>query len=285
LLVADSPEEDWLFGDGGFAKIYGDRLAESSLLQTAVSTRWVFIWMLSQADYKGRFKCCDIPTLAHASRTRLTECRRAVHTLEQPDASSQTPDHEGRRIKKIHGGWQVLNYEKYRDFRTHRQVNDAERQQAHRERKRDMSRDVTVTPRDIATRHQTPDTRDQRQTAHRDPEPLLPSEQVVEVDGENASTPGKSKRKKPKYELQWEPGADGNMGTFVGDRDALRAKVNGLYLEEFGQDWIRRTWQTCLDWCNGEGKEKIKAKKDCWLFALGWFRRDAAKQREREDGR
>ena len=46
----------WTFGAGGFAKLYGDRLAQSSLLDRDVATRWVFVFMLSQADAQGRYR-------------------------------------------------------------------------------------------------------------------------------------------------------------------------------------------------------------------------------------
>jgi len=151
-------ENDWAFGSGGFSKLYGERLAESSLLDCALATRWVFVFMLSQADSKGRYRCASIRGLARASVVSLEDAELAVAELESPDPNSTTPDDEGRRARRIPGGWQVVNYERYRDFRTEKQIQDAERQKSKRER--DASRDVTVTsPPD--NREQTTDSKEQ----------------------------------------------------------------------------------------------------------------------------
>ena len=153
-------DNDWTFGNGGFVKIYGHRLSESSLLQCPVSTRWLFVWMLSQADSEGRVKG-TAESLARSSRTKLSHVERSLTILAQPDPSSQSPEFEGRRIEKIPGGWQILNYKKYREFRSKRQVYEAEKKKRQRQRQRDMSRDVPECPGEIRTRHQIPDIREQ----------------------------------------------------------------------------------------------------------------------------
>jgi hypothetical protein len=33
-----------------------------------------------------------------------------------PDPHSRTPEHEGRRVAKVEGGWLILNHKKYRDM-------------------------------------------------------------------------------------------------------------------------------------------------------------------------
>ena len=136
---------DWTFGNGGFAKLYGDRLAQSSLLDTAVATRWVFIFILAQADAEGRYRCASVAGLARAASVTLKDAERAVRELEAPDLDSTSKEYDGRRLLRIPGGWRVANYARYRDYRSRRQILDADRQQRHRSRQRDMSRDITVT--------------------------------------------------------------------------------------------------------------------------------------------
>jgi len=66
--MADPVEapDDWAFGSGGFAKIYGERLANSSILETAPASRWVFVFMMAQADSRaatGAPRCRPSPGL------------------------------------------------------------------------------------------------------------------------------------------------------------------------------------------------------------------------------
>lgn len=69
----------------------------------------------------------------------------ALERLTAPDNESRTPDHEGRRMARIAGGYLILNFIKYRD----RDHSSAERQARFRARKKqtsNASNAVTVTP-------------------------------------------------------------------------------------------------------------------------------------------
>lgn len=162
--MSDQDDATWTFGAGGFCKIYGNRLAQSSLLDAAVATRWVFVYMLSQADALGRYRCATVPALARAANVSLPQARKAVQELEAPDPQSTSKDHEGRRILAIRGGWQVVNFTTYRDFRTMEQEAAAERKRRQREKEeaeRDKSRDVPLGHSDdrADVRRQTSDDR------------------------------------------------------------------------------------------------------------------------------
>jgi hypothetical protein len=69
----------------------------------------------------------------------------ALRQLGEPEATSRTPDFEGRRLVRIDGGYILLNYMKYRD----RDYTSAQRSKRYRERlasRRDKSpshRDIT----------------------------------------------------------------------------------------------------------------------------------------------
>jgi hypothetical protein len=133
-MTTNDDTADWAFGSGGFAKVYGDRLAQSSLLDTAVATRWVFIWMLSQADAEGRYRCATVAALARHANVTRAQAQKAVRELEASDPSSTSPDERGRRIVRIPGGWRVVNATKYRVFQTKEQQAAAERKRRQRER-------------------------------------------------------------------------------------------------------------------------------------------------------
>jgi len=129
-------------GFGGFAKLYGNRLAESSLLDCDVATRWVFIFMLSKADARGIFRCATLSGLARAANVSRSQAAKAVDELEAPDPDSTSKENEGCRIKRITGGWKLVTYSKYREYRSSKQIKDAARQKAWRDA-RDMSRNIT----------------------------------------------------------------------------------------------------------------------------------------------
>ena len=77
-------------------------------------TRLVWIAMLATADRLGRIHG-SIPGLANLARVPVEDCRTAIDTFLAPDRDSRTPDHEGRRIEVIEGGWRLLNYVKFRE--------------------------------------------------------------------------------------------------------------------------------------------------------------------------
>lgn len=69
--------------------------------------------MLAMADKDGLVSA-SVPGLATLARTSVEKCEEALVTLSSPDRYSRTREFEGRRIKEVEGGWQLLNYDKYR---------------------------------------------------------------------------------------------------------------------------------------------------------------------------
>lgn len=98
-------------------------------------TRIVWITMLAMSDKNGEVMG-SIPGLARLANVSIEECERAVNRLESEDKYSRTPDHEGRRIAKIEGGWEILNHAKYRRMASKEEAKEkaAERQRRYRER-------------------------------------------------------------------------------------------------------------------------------------------------------
>lgn len=83
--------------------------------------------MLAMADRRGRV-WASVPGLANRARVKVEDARAAIAFFMAPDPDSRTKEHEGRRIEEIDGGWQLLNYEKYRAAR-----DEDERRQYQRE--------------------------------------------------------------------------------------------------------------------------------------------------------
>lgn len=76
----------------------------------------VWIWFLSQCDARGVIRAAA-PAISLACMVPVERMREILHLLESPDEDSRTPDHDGRRIERIEGGWRILNYGKYRESR------------------------------------------------------------------------------------------------------------------------------------------------------------------------
>jgi len=109
----------------GFVKLYASILTSSIWLESDATLR-VWIAMLSTADWEG-YVGASVGGLAHVSRVSREDCIKALAVLEAPDPDSRTPDDDGRRIRKVEGGWVVLNIKKYRDMRSPEQIRQAEK--------------------------------------------------------------------------------------------------------------------------------------------------------------
>jgi hypothetical protein len=95
--------------------------------------------MLLMADSTGYIEAA-VPGLAGRARITLEECETALDKFQKPDPYSKNQEQEGRRIERVDRGWQLINYQAYRDMRTESQVKRAERQQRWRDGVREKKR-------------------------------------------------------------------------------------------------------------------------------------------------
>jgi hypothetical protein len=130
----------------GYTKLFSSILG-STVWREPAPTKVVWITMLALADRHGEVEA-SIPGLANFAGTTIDETETAIAKFLAPDPYSRTPDHEGRRIEGIDGGWYILNHVKYRDKMSAEDKNAqaAIRQQRSRDRKKvTQERDATVT--------------------------------------------------------------------------------------------------------------------------------------------
>lgn len=118
-----------------YVKLFASIL-DSSVWDESPETRLVWITMLVMADENG-FVRGTAQSVARRAVVTQDQAVRAIAVLESPDPRSHTTDHEGRRIEPTDGGWLVLNYGKYREMRTRKQVKEAEKKRRQRERAKD----------------------------------------------------------------------------------------------------------------------------------------------------
>lgn len=96
----------------GYTKLFGSIVA-STIWQEPNHIRIVWITMLALRNGRHMVEA-SIPGLAGLARVSLKECEEAIKRFESPDPYSRSPEHDGRRIERVDGGWLILNGEKYR---------------------------------------------------------------------------------------------------------------------------------------------------------------------------
>ncbi len=98
-----------------FTKLFSS-ITESTIWSEPDHVRICWITMMAMADRKGRV-WASVPGLANRARVTVEHCEESIGRFKSPDKYSRTPDNDGIRIRDIEGGWQLLNYEKYRSIR------------------------------------------------------------------------------------------------------------------------------------------------------------------------
>ncbi len=130
----------------GFTKLFGSIL-DSSVWEEEDRTRLVWIALMAMADRDGVVHA-SLPGLARRARVPREDTEAALEKFLAPDPDSRTPDHEGRRIEVVRGGWRLLNHAEYRrrqsDEDRREKAADRQRRKREREKKsRQESRPVT----------------------------------------------------------------------------------------------------------------------------------------------
>lgn len=115
-----------------FIKLFGSITASTIWCQSS-NIRIVWITMMAMTDRHGRVHA-SVPGLANIARVPVDDVRMAIRIFLSPDPDSRTPDHDGRRIEEIEGGWRLLNHSKYRDLQDEESKRESKRQWATRHR-------------------------------------------------------------------------------------------------------------------------------------------------------
>lgn len=114
------------------------KILDSSVWLEPIPTRIVWVTLLAAMDEKGFCAFAAAGNVANRARVTVDEAREALQTLESPDPDSSDPEHDGKRIERVPGGWMVLNADKYRLISTRQQAQEKtnERVRKHRDKKR-----------------------------------------------------------------------------------------------------------------------------------------------------
>lgn len=96
----------------GYTKLFSEILS-STVWREPKDVKILWITMLAMADRNGMVMA-SIPGLADMARLTITETEAALVVLADVDKYSRSKNDEGRRIRKVDGGWFIINHPKFR---------------------------------------------------------------------------------------------------------------------------------------------------------------------------
>jgi hypothetical protein len=146
-MTVDHVRGDAYISSGmGFTKLFSS-LVHSTVWREEMHVKVVWVTMLALANRHGDV-LASVPGLADAARVSLEQCVDALEKFKAPDPWSRTKTHEGRRVIEVDGGWNLLNYPKYREIRDadERRIQTREAVRRHRARKAKSLTVSTVSP-------------------------------------------------------------------------------------------------------------------------------------------
>jgi hypothetical protein len=126
----------------GFTKL-DEGILQSSIMAEDPATFKIWIGLLASCGPDGIAKVSSI-FLSSVCHLSLEITDKALEILEKPDPRSRGVAEEGRRIKRVDGGYFVINYEKYRAF-NYSLKTEAARKREYRKRieeKKGQNRDI-----------------------------------------------------------------------------------------------------------------------------------------------
>lgn len=97
----------------GFALLWGKILRSSLWVQESKETRLVWITLLALRNEDGVVQCSEIG-LADAAKVSAKECKEALKVLLDRDPNDSSGVEDGRRLRVVPGGWQIVNHDLYR---------------------------------------------------------------------------------------------------------------------------------------------------------------------------
>lgn len=96
-----------------FALLWGKILDSSLWVKESKETRLVWVTILAMKDVEGRV-FASVIGLADRAKVTLEECKTALGIFLSPDPDDTSKVEDGKRLREIPGGWQVINNDLYR---------------------------------------------------------------------------------------------------------------------------------------------------------------------------
>lgn len=97
----------------GFSLLWSKILRSSLWVTESKETRLLWITMLAMKDSRGIIQS-SVVGLADCAKISPDECRKSLKVLLSPDKDDTSGVEEGRRIREVPGGWEIINHDRYR---------------------------------------------------------------------------------------------------------------------------------------------------------------------------
>ena len=126
-----------------YAKLFS-RIAQSSLMEQDVATRYCFMMLLAISDPYGDVIGTDV-AIARTVNLPLDTFKRCLADLMSPDPDSNSQAKDGRRIVESEAGrgYTIVNYLTYRAIKSEEEKKAYMREYMARRRKAQKDNDVT----------------------------------------------------------------------------------------------------------------------------------------------
>ena len=109
----------------GYTKLF-DSITRSTIWREDHPTRIMWITMLALRNERNIVES-SVPGLADTARVTMEECLNALEKFQAPDKWSRNQEHEGRRIREVPGGWEILNGQYYKNLMSKEDRNEYQR--------------------------------------------------------------------------------------------------------------------------------------------------------------
>lgn len=96
----------------GFALLWAKILDSSLWVKGSKETRLVWITLLAMRDKDGVVQASKVG-LADRAKVKEEECEAALEELLGPDENDTSGVEDGKRLREVPGGWQIVNHERY----------------------------------------------------------------------------------------------------------------------------------------------------------------------------
>ncbi len=126
-----------------YAKLFS-RIAQSSLMEEQLETRYCFMMLLAIADIEGDVIGTDV-AIARSINVPLEVFQSSIAALMQPDPQSNSKVLDGRRIVNSDNGrgYRIVNYKEYRAIKTAEEKRTYMREYMRERRKANAASSVT----------------------------------------------------------------------------------------------------------------------------------------------
>lgn len=97
----------------GFTLLWAKMLDSSVWVKESKETRLLWVTVMMMKNSKGQIHS-SVLGLGHRARLAPYEVKESLRILLAPDPDDTSGVEEGRRLREIPGGWEVVNHDLYR---------------------------------------------------------------------------------------------------------------------------------------------------------------------------